>query len=88
MSGSIHIFLKEARLKKGLTQGQAAKELGLTSPQYISNIERGLCPASLETILKLIEVYDLKPAKLVELMTQDFKYNLEQKLVAKKGKSK
>ena len=34
-------LLKEGRMKAGLTQRQLAEKLGYTSPQYVSNWERG-----------------------------------------------
>lgn len=35
-------YLKQIRTEKGITQGELAQALGFTSPQYISNNERGL----------------------------------------------
>jgi transcriptional regulator with XRE-family HTH domain len=84
---NINSFLKEARIKKGLTQGEIAKHLGLTSPQYISNIERGLCSASLETLLVLIQLYDLKATKVIDVLLADYRRTLEKKFV-KKSKAK
>ncbi|MEK6553813.1 MAG: helix-turn-helix transcriptional regulator [Bdellovibrionota bacterium] len=84
---SINSYLKEARIKKGLTQGEIAKHLGLTSSQYISNIERGLCPASLETIQVLIQLYDLKTSKVMDILIADYRKTLEKKFV-KKTKTK
>lgn len=74
------LLLKEARIKKAITQEQASRRLGLTSPQYISNIERGKCPASLETITVLIGLYDLKANKIIDIMTKEYRANIESKL--------
>lgn len=41
-------ILKQAREKAGLSQGELAKELGYSSPQLISNVERGLCSVPLK----------------------------------------
>ncbi len=35
-------MLKDLRKRSGLTQAQLSKKMGYTSPQFISNIERGL----------------------------------------------
>lgn len=51
-------FLRQARIKAGLTQWNVAIELDYTSPQFISNFERGLCAPSKETISKLAMMYD------------------------------
>ncbi len=39
-------FLYNARKKAGFTQDEAARAIGLLSPQFISNCERGLCKPS------------------------------------------
>lgn len=49
-------YLKQTRKKAGLTQTDVAKEFGYTSPQFISNYERGLCAPSVETLGFLCEL--------------------------------
>jgi len=49
--------LKEAREAKGLTQSDVSKALGFTTPQFISNAERGLCqipPKHYKKLAKLV----------------------------------
>ena len=36
-------YLQSKRMKVGLSQGDVATKLGYSSPQFISNFERGLC---------------------------------------------
>ena len=43
-------FLKKARSKMGLSQRDVADKLGYTSPQFISNVERGLCSPPLKKL--------------------------------------
>ena len=59
--------LKEARIKKGLSQGDLAKYIGLNSPQSISDWERGygagIPVPTLKTLIKYLgmnkdDVYD------------------------------
>lgn len=57
-------FLKQVRKEAGLTQWDTANELGLKSPQYISNIERGLNGISIEHIGIISKLYGV-PVKLV-----------------------
>lgn len=55
---NLAIFLKNARIKAGLTQNEVSKALGYSSAQFVSNWERGLsqppydCLYDLVTILK------------------------------------
>jgi transcriptional regulator with XRE-family HTH domain len=52
-------FLKEARIKSGLSQIEVSKPLGYSSAQFISNWERSLCPppaASMPEICKILKV--------------------------------
>lgn len=50
---------KEMRERVKLTQAQVAEALGHVSPQFISNIERGVAcypPKTLKTVAKLFKV--------------------------------
>ena len=49
------VLLKEARLKKGMTQEQLAEKTG-TTKSYISKIENDVKEARLSTIHKIVEV--------------------------------
>jgi transcriptional regulator with XRE-family HTH domain len=49
--------LKEAREAKGLTQADLSEALGFTTPQFISNAERGICqipPKHYKKLAKLV----------------------------------
>lgn len=48
MHGRIGGYLKEARQSAGITQRALADELDLTTAQYVSNIERGISPPSVD----------------------------------------
>jgi len=54
-------LLKKYRAKSEVTQSQLAKHLKLTTPQYISNMERGLCPIPLKHVKKLCKFLDANP---------------------------
>ena len=51
----IGFILKEARLKKGLTQQDLADKVG-TSKSYISKIENNVKEARLSTLKKIVEL--------------------------------
>ena len=50
-------FLKRKRQDAKLTQKDIAQEMGYTTPQFISNWERGLIAPPLPTIKKIITLY-------------------------------
>ena len=50
----------EFRLKNHLTQNQVAELTGL-EPRHISQIERGLSKGSIDTLIKLCNVYCITP---------------------------
>src|SRR4051812_7575828 len=61
-------FLKKKRMEAGLTQYEIASVLGYTSPQFISNIERGTCAPPMETLATFVKVYNIKPETFIKLM--------------------
>jgi transcriptional regulator with XRE-family HTH domain len=54
--------IKEIRNKKGITQDQLSEKVGISS-KYLSSIERGKENPTLNTILKLAQSLDVKPAE-------------------------
>ena len=59
---NIHIgkVFQEYRLKNNLTQNEVAELTGL-EPRHISQIERGLSKGSIDTLIKLCNVYRITP---------------------------
>lgn len=53
-------YLKESREKADLSQSYVSEKLGLSSSQFISNIERGIATVPLSTLRKLVRLYSLK----------------------------
>ena len=56
--------LREARLKKKLSQGGVAKILGVHRP-YISGLERGRRNPSLLTVQKIAKALNISPKELL-----------------------
>lgn len=72
--------IKELRKCKRFTQSELAWKIGL-SPNYIGLIERGKKKPSLDTLLKIAEVFEVSPSVFFE----DFKYQLpEEDVLIKK----
>ena len=61
-------FLREKRVSCDLTQHDVARKLGYTSPQFISNWERGLSCPPVNIIAKLSDMYKVSETELFELI--------------------
>ncbi len=72
--------LKKLRLKTGLKQKEVASLLGYSSPQFVSNWERGISSPPVKTLKQLAGIYKTNPEKLfvklrktiVEQMQREF----------------
>ena len=73
----MNLFLKELREESGKTQKEASDFLGHSTAQYISNLERGLCSASVEMAIRLTEFYGGKPKDLYDLMLKEYEVSLK-----------
>jgi transcriptional regulator with XRE-family HTH domain len=62
-------LFQKGRLNSGLTQASVCRMLGYSSPQFLSNFERGLCSMPLPQLKKLIDLYDLDGEEVVDLIT-------------------
>lgn len=56
----MNTFWLKARERSGLTQAQVATTLGYTTPQLVSNWERGTCAPPRQALARLAKVYKLK----------------------------
>ncbi len=64
MSVNLADFLKEARTNAGLTQGKVAEILGYTTPQFISNWERGMSFPPIDVLRKIAGLYKISEEEL------------------------
>lgn len=69
--------LKKYRDKRGLSQRDLALKLGYSTPQYISNVERGVAPMNLKKISKLAEIVGTKPFTFKNALMKDYKKHLD-----------
>jgi transcriptional regulator with XRE-family HTH domain len=51
------VYIKDLRIKAGLTQSDVAKKLKYTNSQFVSNWERGLCLPAISTISELSAMF-------------------------------
>ena len=76
----IGIFLKEYRNKAGLNQLSVAIKLGYSSPQFISNWERGLAMPPLQTMKKLLQIYKIPKKNLIGVLLREIKKSIDAEL--------
>lgn len=74
-------YLKEKRETSNLTQSEVALKLGYTTPQFISNIERGISNVPLKALKTLIELYKVQPDEVIEILLQQKKRQLKDLLL-------
>lgn len=60
-------FLKEKRVAAGLSQKDVADKLGYSTPQFISNWERGVSHPPINALKKLGEMYKISADDLFEV---------------------
>ena len=64
-------FLKEARVKAGLSQGDVADKLGYATPQFISNWERGISAPPISGLKVLANLYKISADKMFEILLEE-----------------
>ncbi len=67
---------REYRERAGLTQREVSDALGYTTPQFISNVERGRCRFPVEKLPKLKRLYRLSSDQVVEMIMVEEKHGL------------
>ncbi len=72
-------LIRKRREYFGHSQDDIAKHLGLTSPQYISNIERGKSGISVTQAKKLIEILKITAMEIRIAMVCDYAAELKKK---------
>lgn len=79
-SNRLGLFLKTKREEKGLTQSEVARTLGYGSPQFISNIERGISSVPLKSLRLIIDLYGVSSDEIVDILLQEKKQQLARAL--------
>ena len=73
-------FLKTVREEADLTQAVVSERLGYTSPQFISNIERGISVIPLKTLSRMVSLYKANPDSVVRIILESQRKLLRDKL--------
>lgn len=83
-------FLKNKRLNAGLSQRDVADKLGYSTPQFISNWERGVSHPPISALKKLGDLYKVSAEDLFEVTLnatiQDVTQDLRRKFVNSKAR--
>src|SRR5208282_1699533 len=64
-------LLRQARKASHLSQADVATACDLSSPQFISNSERGICKPSAPVLKTMVKMYGLNPKRLAKLIAKD-----------------
>lgn len=83
-------FLADARSEAGLSQLELARELGYSSPQYVSNWERGICGPPLDKLYELSKSLKIDANTLLTMILDETESYLrsELRLVGSKAPKK
>lgn len=71
--------LMEIRVKMGLTQGNLAKRLGVTT-QFLSNVERGKARLPKPYFKKVSKLLDIPVKQMIKLRVQDLEKDMLEEL--------
>ena len=64
-------FLKDCRLKAGLSQKEVADHLGYDTAQFISNWERGVSSPPISSLWRLASFYGISAQKLFDIVLEE-----------------
>jgi transcriptional regulator with XRE-family HTH domain len=80
-------YLKRSREEFGFTQKEVSDTLGYTSPQFVSNWERGVSSPPLNCLPKIVELYELNPKEIIEVMMKEQEALLKSTLLKRKKRA-
>lgn len=64
----LSVFLRESRMRAGLSQAQVARKLGYGTAQFISNWERGVSEPPLKALKVLAKIYSVSVDEIFEIV--------------------
>lgn len=70
-------YLRDLRMKRSLSQRQLSRELGYSTPQFVSNWERGLSRPPYHDLGKLARIFRVQPRALVRAIIEAEKEKLD-----------
>lgn len=79
--------VRHHRLKRNLSQGDLAKHFNLSSPQFISNIERGITHLPVEMVPELSEFLDCPRKIFIDAQARDYMIECKEKIAEYRRKA-
>ncbi|MBY0316440.1 MAG: helix-turn-helix domain-containing protein [Bdellovibrionales bacterium] len=83
-------YLRVKRVDAGLSQKQVADKLKYSTPQFVSNFERGLCAPPMKALRVLVRLYNLNASEftnfVLELQEEYLKREIQGVSRARKAK--
>lgn len=73
-------LIKASRKAQGLSQGEMAFRMGYKSPQFISNVERGLCGVPVNSFKTMAKVLKIDIYNIYWAHVRDYAYDIKRKL--------
>jgi transcriptional regulator with XRE-family HTH domain len=70
-------LIRDRRISKGMTQAELSAEFGYSSPQFISNWERGDCGPPLNILPKLAKILAITQKEIVQIILDETKREIE-----------
>lgn len=70
-------YLKKSRENVGLSQTFVSSKLGYSSPQFVSNWERGLSHPPLKSLKKIAKLYKLRDKELFDIFVNSYLSEVE-----------
>lgn len=64
------VFLKASRLKVGLSQAGVSEQMGYTTPQFVSNWERGVSQPPVSDLKVLAKIYRVSEEQLFSIVEE------------------
>ena len=81
-------FLKNKRIEANLTQSEVARKLGYSSPQFVSNWERGLANPPVVILRDLTKMYKVSADKMFDMLVDETREQLHKEFYSTKSKRK
>lgn len=73
-------FLAKRRTELNITQSDLSRSLGYSSPQFVSNWERGLCSPPLQIMSQLCDSLKISKKEVTELLLKQYRSEVEASL--------
>lgn len=67
---------KNLRERAGLTQREVSDALGYSTPQFISNVERGRCRFPIQKLGKIRKLYRLSVDQTIDMVVREEKQEI------------